>query len=286
MGKTKTDDQPAAEPTTALATTGRTAAECNDLLLPVPGDAPSAANPFAGVEGFDVATNMDGVESVVLPRIEIAHQAGVYQFADGETEKAFEGRVIFTHRCNALWFPDAEGAPEDEKRPPDCSSSDGLRPDSEQASDAELEAGSRRCHQAATCAECAYNAYGSDLGGGRGKACKNMRRLALLLRGHRLPHILTLTPTSLRAWDDLVTSLSDRSIPYLAVVCSFALEVVARGQEKFSRVLINADSRVCDPVDAPLIAAYRKEFAPLVQRHKIDLGDYASADAAKEEKPF
>ena len=53
--------------------------------------------------------------------------------------------------------------------------------------------------------DCYLNTFGSavtDSGEpGKGKACKNMRRLLILVEGRRYPHLLSLPPTSLNGYD-------------------------------------------------------------------------------------
>ena len=49
------------------------------------------------------------------------------------------------------------------------------------------------------CAECPLNQWGS--GNGRGKACKDLRRLIVLVEGWSMPAIMTLPPTSVKAFD-------------------------------------------------------------------------------------
>ena len=50
------------------------------------------------------------------------------------------------------------------------------------------------------CASCPYNQFGS--GKGNSKACKNTHRVYLLRENEPLPILLTLPPTSLRAFKD------------------------------------------------------------------------------------
>ena len=96
----------------------------------------------------------------------------------------FKGVVASFHNCNAL-FPEGDVM----NQPPVCSSVDGYE-------GIELATG-----EVKNCSECQHNQWGSSPKGGRGKACKNMRRLFILAEGSDMPVILTLPPTSIAGWD-------------------------------------------------------------------------------------
>lgn len=95
----------------------------------------------------------------------------------------FAGVVIASHNCNVLFSPRADDGSAS-STPPICSSADGII--------GMAEDGTRR-----NCADCPYNTFGSN---GKGKACKNMHRLYILVEGVPVPMVLTLPPTSLETW--------------------------------------------------------------------------------------
>ncbi len=70
--------------------------------------------------------------------------------------------------------------------------------------------------QADLCAECPNNAWGSDLKGGKGKACKNTRLVAMttvnVLPDGATPPLLILSipPTALKAFDGYIRTVADR----------------------------------------------------------------------------
>lgn len=108
------------------------------------------------------------------------------------------------------------------KRHPDCWSLDALRP--------ETAAFPSQC---ARCAICAKNQYGSK---GRGKACKNLRRLLLKLDAHLLPYILTIPRTSLKEIARHLTVLTNVQIPASAAVTQFTLSA-AKNEEGIAYAL-------------------------------------------------
>jgi hypothetical protein len=65
-----------------------------------------------------------------------------------------------------------------------------------------------------SCTDCEYNAWGSDLEGGKGKACKNVRRLALIQAaqmGDERPDLIfaKLPVTSVANWSKYVNQISN-----------------------------------------------------------------------------
>ena len=109
-----------------------------------------------------------------------------------DTAKEIVGVIVDHHRVNAYWPASFSG----QGQPPACSSMDGKTgvapPDSEVAW-----AGREQ-----SCATCPLNQWGSDEGGGGGKACKNMVRLYILREGDVFPLMLTLPPTSIKNWSN------------------------------------------------------------------------------------
>ena len=160
---------------------------------------------------LDLAENMEGV-APRLPQITIVHAGQMFKFSDSDNKAdTITGVILDTNRANAWWA----GAYTGEGARPDCSSLDGIAPEGGEMMQAEA------------CAECPQNEYGTSIGddgeAGPGKACKNMRRVHILTAESKIPYRLTLPPSGLGAWDQYVTSLTGKSLPYQAVVTTIAL---------------------------------------------------------------
>lgn len=167
------------------------------------------------------------IEGVVprLPQIKILH-AGALMFEMPPDEKGkapkvedFEGIIIDHHPCNAWWkksFQETGGGEQ-----PDCSSLDGKY--------GVLDGG-----DAVECITCPYNQFGSgtDEEGQKtkGKACKNMKRLHVLIDGHELPRRLTLPPSSLKEADTFLCTLRDQQIAAISARLKFSLVEGRSGQ--------------------------------------------------------
>ena len=156
---------------------------------------------------FPLAGNVEGIE-VRPPKISIISQAQLFRMPDDSKVPSITGIVVYSHRCNGYWEKDmAEGGA---GNPPDCASLDGLTPYTDKP-------------MSKTCVECQFNQFGSD--GGRGKACKNMQRIYILVNDSIIPFLVTLSPTSLRSWSDymvVLTSMTKKA--YQQVITQITLK--------------------------------------------------------------
>jgi len=165
--------------------------------------------PIVGGELFDMSDQMEGIE-VRLPQIRIAHQAQIFIFPDGKKVETFRGVILDMNKANAYWaesFEESGGG-----TPPTCSSLDGLAP----------EPGSEDI-QSSSCLTCPQNKFGS--GKKDGKACKNMKRIHVLMDGSMMPFRLTIPPSNLKAVDLYVSLLTAQNIPYQLIETEFSLRV-------------------------------------------------------------
>lgn len=178
----------------------------------------------------------------------------------GEPELVNElvGVIVDHHPINVYW----EGAYTiGQTDPPDCSSMDGKQ-------GFNVKEGEVR-----DCKTCPYNQFGSAETG-KGKACKNKRRIYLLQSGELLPIQLTLPPTSLKPFSDYIFKrLLTKGYKTCDVITKITLKrVQAYSQAHFSLV------------------------APLEEETKIKMRSYAenikamtrqlSEDYEEEEIPF
>ena len=133
---------------------------------------------------------------------------------DGDEDylKDIEGVIVFTHRMNGYW-PNAFGSstnPED--KIPVCSSMDGK-------SGLNIRTG-----EICECDKCPCNQYGSDPNGGKGKACKNMRRIYLMRSNDPNLYLLTVPPTSIKEVNKALTRImASKGIPYTNLLVGFKL---------------------------------------------------------------
>ena len=154
--------------------------------------------------------NLDGMIPE-LPRVKFPSGGGLAFEVPGEEETAVAseliGVIVDQHSMNAYWSQKYDG----QKNAPDCVSMDGkvgmARPDANVA-------WAGGCQD---CVTCPLNQFGSAEDG-RGKACKNMKRVALLREGEILPLLITIPPTSVREWNTYMVNLTSKlKKPYSVV---------------------------------------------------------------------
>ena len=141
----------------------------------------------------ELSADMEGIQ-LSLPRVKIP-SGGALQFEepggdpdDPEYSKTIEGILVFNHQARAYWKQDRAAG--DDNVPPNCSSVDG---------------NNGIGTPGGLCALCPMNAWGSSEKG-RGKACKDLRQLYLLRNGDFLPTNLSLPPTSLKPFNDFMST--------------------------------------------------------------------------------
>lgn len=131
------------------------------------------------------------------------------------------------------------------------------------------------------CATCAMAQWGS--GNGRGQACKSLRRLIVLVEGWTMPAIMTLPPTSIKAFDTYASACArTRGGAYFTNWTTISLKQETNPAGiKFSM----AQFAVAAPLSQAELAAVidiRHQYAELVRSLNIVADDYATdgTDAA------
>jgi len=149
--------------------------------------------------------------------VKVEHRRRVFAFPDGEEARELVGVILDSRIIRGYWDSNSG-----DKRPA-WFSADGL--------EGEDAAGGRR-----ECVACPRNQFGSKAGG-RGKACKEMRRLLFLPEGYAIPVVVTVPPTSLRGFDRYATALAMRRTPLSAVVTRIGLEAAQSGGNEDARMV-------------------------------------------------
>jgi len=222
-------------------------------------------------ELFAISGNMEGV-TPRLPQIKIIHRGQMFEMPDDSKITSFEGIILDQHPANAWWEKDMSesgGA-----AIPDCFSMDAMRPDP-------------KCEnrQFENCKDCPQNQFGSDSKTGKGKACKNMKRLHIIMEGSTLPRRLTIPPTSIKSFELYMTGLVDRGLPYAAVVSMFTLDKKETEAFEYSEVKILKE-RVCEKDELFSVADFIRQFRDDARKQEIHADEYQSSNSeAKAEEP-
>lgn len=195
--------------------------------------------------------------------------ANVYQVyepgdEEGDSVKEFEGVIIMSHKSNGYW-PNAFGG---ENSAPDCASNDGVTG---------VVAATGECRN---CATCPYNEYGSAVSqngaAGRGKACKNMRRLYIMRRGDILPMIMTLPPTALGAYDKYRTKIMMSRKKMIGVMTKFTLKSEKNPDGIKYSVPVFDVVGILNPTEAAAIQSYATAFQASAARVTVSADDASS----------
>lgn len=165
---------------------------------------------------------------ILAPRIDILHQgAAAFKFReeteDRQLQKTFQGILLHVDPQRAWWESGIGEGGKDGKaagasgQVPDCYSRDLIVPDPASVK-----------QQAARCDQCPHNQFGSDRKGGRGKDCKEARRVFLMVEGKLDPHVMTVPATSLKSLKKYFTFIAERSLGRpQCVLTKFSLATVA-----------------------------------------------------------
>lgn len=204
----------------------------------------------------ELAEDMEGLQ-MRFQKVKIP-SGGMVQFElpsddpdNPDYAKTLEGVILFSHSNNAYW---AEGSEYDEDTSPLCSSVDGKTGIGEPGG---------------VCATCALNQYGTAANG-NGKACKNMRTLYLLRSGDYMPLQLSLSPTSLRPFNDFVNqSFMLRRRAAFGSVVQIGLKKASNGTNEYSvatfRRLYDFEGEELEQIRA-YAASFREQIKEVLMR--------------------
>ena len=224
----------------------------------------------------DLGDDFDGLR-LSFQRIKIPG-GGALQFEvpgdnpeEPEYEKTITGVIIYNHAANAYW---PAGDEYDENVPPLCSSYDGK---------------TGQGIPGGACQFCEMNQYGTDQGGGKGKACKNMRTLYILRSGEAMPIQLSLPPTSLNPFSEFVNiAFATRRRPTWSAIVEIGLKRMDNGTNKYS---VATFRKVGDftPEQIPQIKQYvddfRMQIKELQQQRALETESRVEADGIPDAQP-
>lgn len=182
---------------------------------------------------------------------------------DTEPMKELVGVVCFTHRMNAYW-PASYGSGEDGSQLPECSSVDGKT------------GVKNSTGEVINCDTCPMNAYGTDLKGGKGKACKNMRRIYMMCDGEPMPYLLTVPPTSIKDVNKQLTRILAQGVPYTGMIMRFKLEKAKNANGvAYSKVVVEKAAPL-PAGSAATIMQLRREIKEQYSGMAITMDDYVT----------
>lgn len=221
----------------------------------------------------DEMGDLDPESGITCRKIKIPSGGGLAYEVQGEEEtdveykKEIEAVVIFTHRVNGFWS--GSYGDDDQNKIPICSSIDGK-------TGMNIETG-----EIESCENCPYNQFGSatDQKGDqtKGKACKNMRRIYMMMDGDPNFYLLTVPPTSIKDVNKQLTKIIAGGTPYTSLVLKFTLEKVKNSAGiEYSKVVIKKAGTLPSEVSATA-QEVRRQIKEQYQGMAITLDEYTAA---------
>ena len=195
-----------------------------------------------------------------------------------DTVKEFVGVIVDHQRVNVHWASVLPG----QGQPSACSSVDGKT--GVAAPDADLAWAGRT----QACAECPLNQWGSDEGGGGGKACKNMVRIYIVREGDAFPLMLTLPPTSIRNWANYLAKrvLAKGLRPHQVVTRIGLKREQSRGGITYSQATFKPVGVLSQDVQQQM-SAYSQSIKRVTRGLGITSEDYATGSTFEDDgAPF
>lgn len=220
----------------------------------------------------------------------INHQEGTFAIPSLPSVSRLEG-IILASRRGRLFFPEFGNKATKElvlnltNNRPFCSSSDYINgalsdvdwnvvPEQSPARDlkAQIARGGLVCGSGK---DCPLNAWGSvELLGkdGKGKACKEIRRLLFWSQGIAVPILITLSVSSIKAWDGYCSSLEAINAKHNNVVTEITLEKRQSYGETFHAALFSKSGDMTEDMAAELLTEKMTEDGmKKLHRHLVDV---------------
>lgn len=223
----------------------------------------------------DELSDLDPESGITCRQIKVPSGGGIAYEVQGEEEgdaepmKEILGVIVFTHRLSGYW-PGSFGSAKDAKdKIPVCSSMDGKT------------GFNHSTGEVTVCENCPYNQYGTgtDEKGNpsRGKACKNMRRIYLLMDGDPNLYLLSVPPTSIKDVNKQLAKILASGTPYTGIIVSLTLEKAKNSNGvEYSKVAVKK-SGLLPPAIAAQVVQLRSQIKMQYQSMAITLDDYNTA---------
>jgi len=222
---------------------------------------------------FDTRDNLEGVKPK-LPQIGIVHQAQLYSMPDGDNDKVkeFEGIIIDMNPANAWW--EEPYAKSGGGSPPQCFSLDGITP-----SPMGDKIQGNSCSEKGDCPQARWGSKIDDKGNpARGKACKNMKRVHIIMEGKLFPYRLTIPPSGLDAIDTYVCTVVNTGTVYQLVRTHFSLkETKNKDGITYSEPVLKIIDNITDREQAFKLRGFLDQWKDIMR------GEMITADEARDE---
>jgi hypothetical protein len=201
----------------------------------------------------------NGIQPLDLDRIKIpaggALSWEIPTLTGVETAQEVSGIIVYWKDGRALWTEAFSGA----STPPQCASEDAI---------------TGFGNPGGACSSCPFSQWESDLKGGKGQACKLVRRAFVVRPGDLLPVMFPLPPTSVGALHKYGLRLASQGLLQYGVVTKFSLEsATSNNGIRYSRATLKME-RVLEDSEKEKIRSYVEGIRPVLAQTKLSPEDY------------
>lgn len=130
------------------------------------------------------------------------------------------------------------------------------------------------------CKGCPMNQWATAPGGGRGKACRERRRLLLVLDGFQSPVIFSLPPTSVRQFDMMASGLKSQGVDYFAVRTNIELMRQQSNGNTYGVATFSITGAIDSMEQAQAVVSIRQQYAELIRTMPVEHGEFNESKAA------
>lgn len=215
----------------------------------------------------------EGAYTFIAPRVSLVSQAQAFKNnLTGEMSPEIVGIIIASRTVRAFWATQQGGSPV-------CASTDGktgIALESDTFRDVLPADTDINPYEPMTCKLCPFNQWDSGRGG-KGKACKEMRRLLIIPETSDVPLVLSLPPTSLMNFNLYASAQRTLKERYYTVTTKIKAEK-AENENKivYSKVVFERVAPLEDTKLAQVITL-RNEFEAII-RQTVEVEDYGATD--------
>lgn len=208
----------------------------------------------ADTEFDQLMENLEEMDEINFPRISFKNGRFKMSKEDKGSDE-ITGVILFHGRQNTYWEGNYDA---NNPTPPICFSVDGKT--GSVARDSQGRFGS--------CRDCKYNQFGSGVG--KGKACRNQKKVYIQVPGNAVPYTLFLAPTSLSAFNDgyIMNKIVQKGHQYWAVLTKFS--AYQRDNDTYFRIAFDVDSVFKDEEKAQ-VKELRDFWMPAIKQDRTQL---------------
>lgn len=209
--------------------------------------------------------NFEEMDEINFPRISFKN--GRFKLSqDDKGSEELKGVILFHGRQNTYW--DGNYDPNNIV-PPECFSVDGKT--GSKSRDGSGNFGS--------CRDCKKNQFGSGVG--KGKACRNQKKVYIQVPGNAVPYTLFLAPTSLSGFNDsyIMNKIVQKGLQYWAVITTFT--AYQKGNDTYFRISFEVGSQFKDDEKVQM-KELRDFWMPAIKRDRTRLDSSVSSSDSED----